>query len=140
MATAAIRDTPGQQPTQALSAPTGLPYGQRQELIQGQRVAPMAGGGGQLPAAPASPRQRWDGAMGALAGHMPPGVGPITEGSRRPNEPTTAGLSTGPGPGPEILQGAGATAKASSFFRTLYETTGDEALAALAERAAARGQ
>jgi hypothetical protein len=32
----------------------------------------------------------------------------------RPNEPLTAGLPIGPGPGPEVLQGVGAIASAAN--------------------------
>jgi len=39
-----------------------------------------------------------------------PGILPFLHPSNRPNEPVTAGLPTGAGPGPEALTGVGAIA------------------------------
>lgn len=65
---------------QPLSAPTGMPYGERGQLIDMQRAAPMA-------AAPPS---------------TPPPV-ELHQPSQRPSEPVTAGAASGAGPGPEAL-------------------------------------
>ncbi len=84
-----------------VSAPTGLPYGDRAKLIAAQRAVPMgsappaapspAGGGGSSPP-PAAPSPG-----------PAPGTLPFTGPTQRPAEPVTAGLPLGPGPGPEAL-------------------------------------
>lgn len=40
---------------------------------------------------------------------MPGSLGALNAPSQRPNEPLTAGLNTGPGPGPEALNPGGMT-------------------------------
>lgn len=71
----------------------GQPYGTAVQQEQAQSVAPASppvgppgGGGGVSP--PTVP---------------PGGFGAFTRGSERPDEPITAGLKSGPGPGPEAL-------------------------------------
>lgn len=87
-----------------LNAPTGLPYGDRQKLISAQRAVPM----GPAPSSGAM----LSGRPGVAAGPSAPGGGspPPQPGAKdflrpteRPNEPVTAGLALGPGPGPEAL-------------------------------------
>ena len=79
--------------------PTGLPYGDRAKLNAARAAVPMgpppaaaapSGGGAGLPpqAAPAGPS---------------PGDLPFLHPTQRPNEPVTAGIPQGPGPGPEVL-------------------------------------
>lgn len=80
-----------------VAAPTGLPYGARGELIAAQRQVPMApapspAGGSPQPPAPVPP------------GHPSIALGRPTE---RPQEPITAGIPLGPGPGPEALTNTG---------------------------------
>lgn len=78
-----------------LNAPTGLPYGDRQQLISAQRAVPM--GPAPTPAAaPAAPQA-------ASPPGPPPGAQDFLRPTERPNEPVTAGLPMGPGPGPEAL-------------------------------------
>ena len=81
-----------------VAAPTGLPYGVRGQMIAAQRSVPMGpqGSTAPTPAAPAAPP--------APAGPVP-GSLPFTGPTQRPNEPITAGLPMGPGPGPEVLSG-----------------------------------
>jgi len=84
----------------AATAPRGLPYGERQQLMAAQRAVPMgtptSPGGG--PAPQSQPSQQ-----GPL-----PGTLPFLHPTARPNEPVTAGIPLGPGPGPEALTGVGA--------------------------------
>ena len=68
--------------TQAISTPTGLPYGEAGALAEAQRQAP-------LPATPA-----------------PLPITDLDAPTARPNEPVTAGAPFGPGPGPEALSTA----------------------------------
>jgi hypothetical protein len=90
------------------NAPGGA-YGQRAELTQLAQGAPMAQG---MPAIPA----------GAPSGGMPPvpTVG-IFEPTQRPNEPITAGVDVGPGPGSEALMTPiDAPDQIATFARAMY--------------------
>jgi len=79
----------GQSGTQAARYIPGLPYGQGQTTMTQQQSAPMAG---PNPTAPASPFDA-----------MMPSVTPLTAPTERPNEPITAGMDFGAGPGSEVL-------------------------------------
>ena len=98
-------------------APSAV-YGQGVKERQAQSAVPLATPPSGPPAAPAPP----PGAPAPQAGAntptpqgLPPvsgpGVLPFLHPSNRPNEPVTAGLPTGPGPGPEALTGVGAIAQ-----------------------------
>jgi hypothetical protein len=67
------------QGRQPVSVPTGLPYGERQQLQQSQQAVPMAGAAPQLPPAP------------------------FNRPTDLPDQPVTHGLPFGPGGGPEVL-------------------------------------
>jgi hypothetical protein len=73
--------------------PTGMPYGQAQELEQAQQ---------QMPLPQAGPMDGFNQALGAAAAHDFAPV-PLNAPTARPSEPVTAGLPVGPGPGPEVL-------------------------------------
>jgi hypothetical protein len=79
----------GQSGTQAPQYISGLPYGQGQATMAQQQSAPMAGS--PTPAAAPMP-------MPSL-----PSVTPLTAPTERPDEPLTAGMDFGPGPGSEAL-------------------------------------
>lgn len=75
-----------------IKAPSGGPYGSVKELEDMQRAVPMG-------ASPGPP-------TGAVAAAPPapiPGAVPFDRPTEFPDEPVTAGLRTGPGPGPEAL-------------------------------------
>lgn len=75
---------------------SGMPnYGDGQELMDLQAQAPMSASG--MPSQPAVNVPQ--------GGPAQSGVIPINAPSQRPNEPVTAGAASGPGPGPEVLQG-----------------------------------
>lgn len=95
----------------------GKAYSQRKDLI-----APSAGYGQRaaqersvaavpLPAQAPPPAPASGGGAGAPAQGLPAGpppvqpggLGPLNAPTQRPNQPLTAGLPTGPGPGPEVL-------------------------------------
>lgn len=80
-----------------MSAPQGLPYGDRQKLIAAQRAVPMGPAPTPGVATPA-PTQ---------APAPVPGANPLIAPTNRPSEPITAGLPMGPGPGPEAITGVG---------------------------------
>lgn len=86
-------------PAQALSAPTGQGYGERKAEISSERIAPL-GAKAPLPkpAAVSAP------SAGDQSVQMPQYQGgAFNAPSERPNEPVTAGVASGPGPGPEAL-------------------------------------
>lgn len=85
---------------QPVRVPTNQPYGQAKKLRAAQQAVP-------LPATPPPPRptraQRYDRAM-ELAQAAPGGEDArLAAPTRRPNEPVTAGLPFGAGPGPEAI-------------------------------------
>ena len=92
----------------------GQEYGQRSQQHAAQRAVPLAPppqsspltGGAPSAPTPQAPPQMSSGP--APAGG--PGLVPFLHPTNRPNEPVTAGLATGPGPGPEVLTGVGAVA------------------------------
>lgn len=72
----------GQSGTQGAKYIPGLPYGEGQATMQQQQAAPMAG---------------------PTATPGLPSVTPLTAPTERPNEPLTAGMDFGAGPGSEAL-------------------------------------
>lgn len=106
--------------TQAVSAPTGLPYGEKQAMVQAQQQAPLPQ---QTPV---------DQVMAAAQNHnfQPVGLGAPTQ---RPNEPITQGLPTGPGAGPEVLQSL-TKSTTSQQLKRLAMSTGDSTIADMAAR------
>lgn len=118
-------DLQGAAPVAIQTSP-GQVYGARTTQEAGQRVVPVAAPPtGAAPPAPvpanvAAPGTKAQpaaalGIPGAQATPGPaarpqalPGQLPFTGPSERPNEPVTAGLKLGPGPGPEALTGFGA--------------------------------
>lgn len=72
-------------PTQAAQYISGLPYGQGRETYNQQTAAPMAG------SAPTPP-----------APELPPMLS-LNDKTQRPDEPLTAGLDIGDGPGSEVM-------------------------------------
>lgn len=79
----------GQSGTQPARYISGMPYGQGQEMMTQQMSAPMAG-----------PNQAE--APSPLGASMP-SVTPLTAPTERPDEPLTAGMDFGAGPGSEAL-------------------------------------
>lgn len=124
---------PNGQPTQPVQVPTGLPYGQNQQLAQSQAAVPLPAQPPPPPAGPARgapPEPDRHGAAMAAAAAMP-GIGGLLAGpSGRPHEPVTAGLSAGLGPGPEVL---GQRPSTQAAFRSLADQTADPDLAYLAD-------
>lgn len=84
---------------QAVKVAPGEPYGVAQQLENAQRAIPLSNQANQLPA-PAAPAPSGGAGppMMATAGQQD-----FTRPSEQPNVPVTAGLPSGPGPGPEAL-------------------------------------
>lgn len=96
----------------APAVPTGMPYGAHQAAQQSIAAAPVAGPSGATdPLAPPNPGAGAAGAppdpAQALAAvqQYAPQTGNLLADTGRPGEPVTAGLSSGPGPGPETMPG-----------------------------------
>lgn len=103
---------------QPAAAPTGQPYGARKASEDAQRTIPL----------PAQPQ-----------------VVPFDAPTQRPDEPVTAGLPTGAGPGPEALQPMGPPvndpdADMAAQIRALYQRFPNNDLLRIVERLDRRGQ
>lgn len=72
-------------PTQPAKYISGLPYGEGQATYDQQTAAPMASGSAAQPAI------------------QLPEPTPLMAPSERPDEPITAGIDIGPGPGSEVM-------------------------------------
>lgn len=108
---------------QAAKAPTGLPYGEHKALIDAQHAIP-------LPETPtgAAPVPT------STTGAAPAALGDFARPTERPTEPTTAGLSLGPGPGPEALNTVGpAVDNVGQQLRALYQASPNNDLLRLIE-------
>lgn len=127
--------------------PTGLPYGEHQALEQALEAMPMRSGapaaGGPNPppgGPPADPRMQAQEAVESAIGALgaTPFRGPIlTSPTRRPGEPVTAGLASGAGAGPEVLQ-RGVNGRVAEMLQEIAQVTGDPLVARYAADAAAR--
>jgi hypothetical protein len=88
---------------QKISAPDidkqDIAYGERSMLEDAQRAAPAKGAAGASIPVRSGGERRLAGT--ALGGSLPPWLTQTDD--PHPDEPTTAGLAAGPGPGPEIL-------------------------------------
>jgi hypothetical protein len=119
-----------QAPTQPVTVPTGLPYGEHQQLAQAQQAVPLP----QAPTAQGSP------IAAALSGpakqfQMPQGL-TMTGPTERPNEPIHAGLPGSPVQPPAPRQ----VGNLSSMISAVASAAASPALSQLAARAAALGQ
>lgn len=70
--------------------PTGLPYGERQQLEQAQQAVPVQG------------QQDWTALAAQAAQHPTQNVTPLDAPTQRPDEPITAGMSMGAGAGADF--------------------------------------
>ena len=105
---------------QPVTVAPGQEYGGRKMLENAQKVVP-------LPEQPPTPSPSPP-AAGAASPAMPagpqPGLSPgeldFTRPTERPNEPVTAGLPVGPGPGPEALNLPSAAGQTAMQLSTIY--------------------
>ena len=107
-------------------------YGDRGAQEAAQAAMPMAGGG-----ASASPPGSFEDVVAAAQQAPFEPIG-LAAPSGRPYEPVTAGLSTGAGPGPEVLRKPGS--RASDVLTTLADKIGSPELQFMAERARSKGR
>ena len=104
------------QGAEPVTTAPGQEYGQRSQQQAAQRSVPMApppqAGPAAAPGAPSAPQPSAEPPPPIVngAGQGNAGLGLWTHPTERPDEPITAGLPTGAGPGPEVLGGVGAAA------------------------------
>lgn len=116
---------------QPLTEPAGRqPYGAKTAEVDYQRSAPMQ----------SQPGPGFDEQIESLRQAPPPRVTQLTAPSSRPNEPLTAGLRGGPGPGPEVLAMPPRRTRVADVFASLADEYGDRGFAALAAAARRLGQ
>lgn len=126
----------------AQSTRTGAPgvrYGEGQDLAEMRQAAPIpnarAGGSSPSPAPPAlQPGLPAEASMPPTPAPAMPKPGLLLAPSGRPNEPVTAGLSHGPGAGPEVLNAAPMESPTGKLLRDLARITGREYFNDLARR------
>lgn len=130
------------QPSQPISPVPGQTYGMGEQQMAMQRTMPAPQQATvPRPAAP-QPQQAPQAAqqaadpnqMMAAAAQLRDQTGLLQQPTQRPNEPVTAGLSRGPGAGPEALQVHQGT-PAGDLLRLLSRETGQSYFAELADRA-----
>ncbi len=135
---------------QAPVAAPGQPYGEATDQIQAQNVIPLpqkappsaSGGAPSGPPATGTDANAVDPAMAAIQAALgtPPPSGSLGAPSTRPTEPITAGLSVGPGPGPEVRGPSKALAgTVADTFRMLWELTGNQVYLQMAQQAQQQG-
>lgn len=150
---------PRDRKTQPPQAPNAQAYGMRGDQMAAQRAMPLPqsappplsrdiptgpppGPPPQMgqPAPPAAPPMAAepqinpeDPTLLALAQQFDPGITPLGAPTDRPNEPVTTGLSTGPGPGPEIFKNPSRNQRAAEVLRMLSFSSGNESYASLAD-------
>lgn len=96
------RKTQSGAPAQPVAAAPGQPYGERAAQEQDQAQVPLPDAASAGPVAPV-PQLSQQALEGAMAMEPPPPGGILGGESLRPNEPVTAGIAHGPGPGPEVV-------------------------------------
>lgn len=124
--------------TQPIRAATGQAYGERAEQVAAQRAIPLAGRTSPGPSAPPT-RPPVAGSSGGGRGGpalslMPGQLTPLDAPSQRPDEPVTAGLAMGAGPGPEVLGLlAGQQDSVAAELRAIYARFPTEEMRSLLE-------
>lgn len=111
---------------QAPQAVSAQAYGQKGEQLaaQAQMPLPQTNAG---PPMPANAGGQITPDILAMAQQFDPRVTPLNAPTNRPGEPVTAGLTTGPGPGPEALRQSGQAQAAADTLAMMARITGDTA-------------
>lgn len=119
---------------QPAQAPNAQAYGQAGEQLAAQKQIPLPQVTSPTPgAAPqTAPTAGPPTDPLAAATAFEPGITPLTAGTDRPHEPVTAGLSTGPGPGPEVFNQTGQSQRAVDTLTMMARVTGDQRYAEMA--------
>lgn len=101
---------------QPVKAAPGGEYGSVTQLRNAQKVIPLPDANPPMPPPAAAGTPAPPGGGGGVA----PGDINFTAPTNRPNEPVTAGLPIGPGPGPEALGMGPAATDPSIVLRAMY--------------------
>lgn len=135
------RRTLSGDPAQRVHSVPGRRYGEGQRSAELQRAMPAPAVQGVDAGAPPTSAD----APGAAAPVAPDpaavqqflrDTGPsLFAGTQRPDQPITAGLPSGPGPGPEALRNRQTTTPTGRFLRQLARDGGSQRWLELAERA-----
>jgi len=137
---------PRKRKKQPVQTPTGMPYGQGEKLADAQRQLPIPNAptipspssstaGRQQAATPAPPAVDPIAAAITAAAQVAPPSGAFAAETSRPDEPLTAGLPVGAGPGTAAL-GLPAIPEDDDTLNALvvaYQRTGSQSLARLIE-------
>lgn len=108
--------------TQPVQTPKGQDYGEAKGQVDSQRAQPVAGAAGPTP-----------NAISQLSGLEPGNIPSLSDPSALPNQPITAGLPSGPGPGPSSLKTASFGPQELSVMRALYLKSPNEDIRRLIE-------
>ncbi len=101
-----------------MKAAPGGEYGSVTKLDDGQKVIPLPNANAANVTAPAPVTSAPPG--GGAGPTIAPGDINFEGPTQRPNEPVTAGLPMGPGPGPEVLNLPSPANTTASMLRTIY--------------------
>lgn len=100
-------------PTQPISTPKNQEYGVAKAQRDAQRIQPLAG-------KPEGNKRSGATTNTPLPGMAPGQIPTLTDPTTRPNEPLTAGLPIGMGPGPSALSTAAFGPQELSVLRGVY--------------------
>lgn len=117
--------------------PAGQAYGQRQRLEEAQMPVDPTGGVSIPSAPPAGPD--WASILSAAQAGPSPVEGGLFRPTERPNEPLTAGMPIGPGPGREAVSMYKKRNLTAEALERIAMATDDPVINALAQRARMRG-
>lgn len=125
--------------TQPVRTATGQPYGEAGAQAAAQRAFPLPQPPDSPPVGGGAGVERIPGTMtpAVAQGYTPPSFGLSTTPSSRPNEPQTAGIASGPGPGPDPF--ARGAFSGAALLAALAAARNDPELRALADLADAQG-
>lgn len=105
--------------TQAIAVPKGEDYGEANAMADAQRAQPVAGAATGAPS-PGTTIQPSTPTSSPLPGMRPGEIPSLADPSAFPDEPLTAGLPSGPGPGPESLRSAAFGPPELSTMRAIF--------------------
>lgn len=123
---------PRRKQYQTPQAPNAQAYGMRGDQIQAQQAMPLPNlnpsTGGMGPGGAPAPD------LTQMAAAFDPGITPLTAPTERSNEPVTAGLSRGMGPGPEVLRAPSMRQRVADTLAGMAAESGDDTLLDLSLR------
>lgn len=117
-----------------MAAASGQQYGRKAEQMAAQRALPVARPSTDAVSVAPAPRVGGPGTPSPAPGLLPGQVVPLDAPTQRPNEPLTAGLPIGAGPGVEALGALGGGGEdVGTQLRAIYARFPNEELRSLLE-------